>query len=455
MNTADIGQSEYGNLYYPQANESCIDQVNSVAHSTFKNPDVTPSEEKYISSRTCSIVGDKIKSKEKYRKIVAALAQAQSLKSIDVYSSDNMALALEYCNIDTIEEALRLDLRIIPPGPVFYTWAAIHETSIFDTRNNPKKFSGLNYVAKIKENSNRLAQKKIPVMVVFSECEMSQDQVVRMKSSFSDDSNIVVLSVESDLKYCLKKSQEIFEYTEAWGFLDALRIAVIRNAQEVLITALDIAERENKEIARVGLMREFASINYTDMDNTFLEQSPDYIISRNGLYSFPVFSRIFSLQFIEDKSLKKLPSSEARRIKKHQELFSGHPYIDGKNHSAIWNSEKISNSFLYIFSGKARMEFMELLHIVSKVEDVSFIQPEIDIWEGDNGLISVKFDAIDLFMKRTSLGNMKVNFFEKPENNKTGNFDTFYSIAHSLVGIQLWRTFEGGHDGSWHKEDTT
>lgn len=99
----------------------------------------------------CTSVESEIKSKEKYRTIVAKLAQVQSLNAIDDYSAENMALALEYIEVDTLEEALNLDLRIIPPGPVFYTWVAVHKTSVFDSVNNQKKHLGLNFVANIKK----------------------------------------------------------------------------------------------------------------------------------------------------------------------------------------------------------------------------------------------------------------------------------------------------------------
>ncbi len=226
-------------------------------------------------------------------------------------------------------------------------------------------------------------------------------------------------------------------------------MAVIRDAHKVLNAALVLAEKENKKIAKIGLMKTFGSINYTDIDNTFLEQTPDYIISRHGLYSFPRFSRIFSLLFIEDELLEKLPASEAQRVKRHQEYFSGHTHLDGNNHETIWNDEKILNSFMYIFSGKARSEFIELLHIISKVKDISFIPPDIDIWSGDNGLISVKFDAMDLFREKTLRFSLVLNFFQPPEECNTANSDAYHTTAHSLTGIQLWRTFLGGRDGTW------
>ncbi len=207
MNAA-IGQLAYGKLYNIEGNEHNFAQDKMATHSISSSEfDFEPPSPKNIFSRTCSVVANEIKPKEKYKKIVGELSQLQSLNAIDDYSSDNMALALEYCNVDTLEEALRLDLRIIPPGPVFYTWAAIHKTSIFDTKNNPKQFQSLNYVAKIKENADRLAQKTIPVIVVFSECEMPLDQVSRMKESFTDNQNVVVLSAERDLKKHFEQSK--------------------------------------------------------------------------------------------------------------------------------------------------------------------------------------------------------------------------------------------------------
>lgn len=287
-------------------------------------------------------------------------------------------------------------------------------------------------------------------MVIFSERDMRHDQIVEMKESFSDNGNIIVLSVEGDLNDCLDSLPDICRYKKtAFCFLDPLRIAVIKDAKKVLSVALSVAEKENKEIAKIGLIKEFESIQYTDMDNEFLEQSPDYVISRRGMYSFPVLSQLFSLLFVDESLLSQLSTNESQMVKKYKNYFTGHPYLDDNNHQAIWSNDKILNSFEYIFSGKARLEFINLC---KTVEDISLTIPfpeNIRIWSGDNGLISVKHDAMDIFKNEILTEIRTIDCFVSPENKNRHNFDRFYSLSHSLVGIQLWRTFFGSHDYSW------
>ena len=199
-----------------------------------------------------------------------------------------MALALEFSSIDHIDTAHAMELQIIPPGPVFYTWTAIHGTTIFDGINNPGQYQGLNYVDNISSEADKLAKQGIPVLVIYTEVGMTQDQIQKMNTLFEKHSNIITMSIESDLKNLLPESMEIFEAEFPIQYLDNLRLAVISNTDAVFERAQYKASLENKPLVQAYFHNNnVQSIFYSDMDNQWLAPIP-YIVAPRGEVAAPI-----------------------------------------------------------------------------------------------------------------------------------------------------------------------
>ena len=182
------------------------------------------------------------------------------LKDISAQSWVNIAQGLKFAGVDTSELADRMNLRVCPPSTVINTWAALHGTTIFDGTNNPKGYEHLNYVRSIGQHATRLADWNLPLLIVFSNRNLTPEQIEKMHSDFASHNNILCICMESELglnnvheftKLTLNRSFET-NLTGLTGkinfyYIDAMRIVLCNWIDKLLGYAQEKALAEGKK----------------------------------------------------------------------------------------------------------------------------------------------------------------------------------------------------------------
>ena len=263
----------------------------------------------------------KVSTLSRHNKIVDALIQSQLTDLIvDDESRLVMAEGLEFSGINTLEQAESLNLRIIPPGPVFHTWYAKYQTGLFDGKNNPNHLKELNYVERVSEQADRLKQWGIPVILIYLERNMPPLELNKMRTLFSNHENILVMSLEHDLTSLRCTAYYTSCYHE--NLLDDPRYSLCREFSEVLSLSQKKAKSVGKTLLLYNLLELGGlSIIYSDIDNTFLRR-PMFQLGVNGGRNICPFNRGFALQY--DNRYKTYLNSPTtyETAKKHRDIFS-------------------------------------------------------------------------------------------------------------------------------------
>ena len=182
---------------------------------------------------------------EKHKKIVSCLINQQvPMFEVDDDSITNMAEALKFAGIDTLKCVESMNLQIIPPGPVFHTWYAYKGTTLFDGINNDEKFD---YVKQLNDQALRLAEWDIPMILVYTNNSMTEDQVERMDSLFENHPNIVVLNIERDLADLPISHRFLVQKEKESMYLDGIRSEVIMDFERILSKARMHADNLEKK----------------------------------------------------------------------------------------------------------------------------------------------------------------------------------------------------------------
>ncbi len=196
-----------------------------------------------IAGRACSHlpVGCQLPTLQKHLDIVCDLAREQigdtsCLNDESVYS---MASGLCTAEINTLDEAHKLGLVIVPPGPVFHTWYALHGTTLFNGENY---FKGYNYVKTIEKEADFLREFQLPVLLVYSILKMTAEQIQEMSRLFKEHNNIISICLETDFP-----GHELVRELERKADLptercDAIRFITLKYKDEVLNTATEKAK---------------------------------------------------------------------------------------------------------------------------------------------------------------------------------------------------------------------
>ena len=224
----------------------------------------------------------KVSTLSKHEKIVDSLIQSQITDlAVDDASRLAMAEALKFSGIDTLEQDISSNLRILPPGPVLHTWYAKYQTGLFDGENNPDHVKGLNYVERISEQADRLKEWGIPVILVYLERNMLPLELNKMQTMFSNHENILVMSLEHDLTSL--RSIVYYKSSHPIELLDDPRFSLCREFPELLSLAQKKAELVGKTLLLHNLLSLGGlSIIYSDIDNTFLCR-PIFQLAANGV----------------------------------------------------------------------------------------------------------------------------------------------------------------------------
>ena len=219
--------------------------------------------------------------------LVTHLAREQGMDEsmLDEESVYSMASALYTADIKTIEEANRFKLVIVPPGPVFHTWYAMHGTTLFNGTNNVK---GYDYVEMIKKEAKYLQQFHLPVLLVYSTLNMTAEQTEEMQKLFQESENIISICLETDFPEHPMTSS-LRKHKEGIYRVDYIRYAALLHWREILEKSLEKAESTGKKQVTENLQyRKNQSLVYSDIDNVQIRPNL-YMLSGPGfaMCSYP------------------------------------------------------------------------------------------------------------------------------------------------------------------------
>ena len=240
--------------------------------------------------------------------IVLTLAKKQmgdDLSCLNNESIYSMASGLYAAEINTLEEAEKLGLIIVPPGPVFHTWYALIRTTLFNGQNNIK---GYNYVETIKKEADFFRKFQLPVLLIYSILEMTDEQTQIMSQLFSEHDNIITLCLETDFP----KHQMTTTLATRSDYIcersDDIRFMTLQHKDEVLKKAAAKARSSGKlSIANSLESQKSQTLVYSDIDNIIIR--PDlYIMTSLGAIGcnnphFPNMWTIVTQPFTPDQKI--------------------------------------------------------------------------------------------------------------------------------------------------------
>ena len=305
---------------------------------------------------------NKAKFSSNHKAIVDRLIQSQVYDLIvDEESRQTMAEALKFARIDTLELAESLNLSIIPPGPIVHTCYAKYRTGLFNGENNPPHVSGLDYVARISSQADRLKEWGIPVILVYLERDMPIPELKKMQEVFSEHENILVMSFEQDLSSL--KSTAYYKEPDAIQLLNDPRFSLCREFPEVLSLAEKKAELIGKQLLLHNLRKLGGlSIIYSDIDNTFLRR-PMFQLAVYGIRNVCPFRKEFSLQ--DDEIFEKYSKNPLlnEMAVSHKEIFLHEGVISCRKTEKLsldTLKERAEILYKYLLSGKALENYKQL-----------------------------------------------------------------------------------------------
>lgn len=409
-------------------------------------------------SRCVSLISAK-KARDYYTQLaknIVATVDPDFFDSIDEESWGNMADSLKFSKVDSLEKAIDMNLRVCPPCPVFHTWAALHGTTIFNGSNNPKHYRGIDYVQRILEEGSKLGEDGIPLLIVFSDMDLTSDQIDDMKDEFSQHDNILCVSLETDLQLKFIKELEKYASTMTVEFMDSIRVVVSQNISKVISFCIAKAKYEGKTNLAARLENLGSNyLFYSDIDNQWLSKPP-FILARHGIFTQPELSSTVSLVKLIEKKINKLSDSDRQRLDVHRSYFSQLPYFN-KAKSGSWSTDKAKKLFSYIFSGEAESNFHYLSRQIANIspyyENLTIRDNPVS-WCGENSCFFVAEHAKDIFLKGALKRPCIIDLHEKPISkipDDSYNPDPYYREAHSLIGMQLLRYYYQGHDFTWNQ----
>ncbi|MCK5893431.1 MAG: hypothetical protein KAG53_03255 [Endozoicomonadaceae bacterium] len=361
-----------------------------------------------------------------HKQIIDHFISFQNLSNVDKTSYQTMIESLEFAGINTLKEANDLNLRIIPPGPVFHTWWAQYGTGIFDGTNNPPHVKRLNYVQRIEEQASRLKEWHIPVFIVYLERDMEEDELEKMRTLFKDHNNIIMLSVEKDLSSIITIDDDL-----TGDYLDELRGYVCKEFPAILEKIKEKIKSKPDYIERLNLLNG-DSIIYSDIDNTFIRR-PLYQIVQNGFRKASVITDRFALtDGIYNNNMTPIVVGHRQYFAHEGYYFRRIPRFPSDYLLGMGDS-----LYQYLLTGEA-------FQTHKKIIDMYKHQPTDEFWD-DVGYISVDKKALN----------------ENKEELKSltgGNWIRYFTIKNidtrevqSMLALQQIKHFHCGRDRTWRK----
>lgn len=220
----------------------------------------------------------------KYERLVLDICDMQGVTGIDKDSIENIALALKNVKIQSVDTIIKMNLKIIKPGPLFYSWTAMNCKSLYNGKNNDRE---INYVESLKKESKFLGEHGIPVFIAYSKKNSAPSYAFEMEEVCKANSNVIFISLENDLNIIEGYDEYVECITNRLILNDSLRQFVIFNYKQVL----DICKLRCAQKNKTTLLKRFTdigcdSITYTDFDNIHLN-SIGYSLAKHGMHSSP------------------------------------------------------------------------------------------------------------------------------------------------------------------------
>ena len=389
-----------------------------------------------------------------YYEIISGLAKQQEIKmQIDSISMQNMAQALKFIGIQSLSQANEMQLEIIPPAPVFHTWYAKFGTTIFDGENLPQHLAHkkLNYIERISKKATALEVWNIPLFIVYSTENLTSEQIEKMESVFIDHNNIVILSIELDLKGKLSTTEEE-RVNIKWDKLDGIRCRVIVDYPKVISEAIEKSKRQGKLKLSLLLKENSHAICYSDIDNHWVGKPP-FLLARKGMCSAPRINVSVSLlhAYYDYYSTyrKHLSKDQSEQLDQHSAYFCKLPFEIRKPISSqemFFTQEDRDSIYRYIVSGECKKNWEYLSKIISTI-DGHDAEDVYCLANGDNSLLLLNSSSREIFLDAVKCRHTVIDFYRKLGSGF--NEDEFYVEAHNLAAIQLLKHFVYGKDGSW------
>ncbi|BCT22516.1 hypothetical protein [Carp edema virus] len=331
--------------------------------------------------------------------------------------------------------------EIVDVKAVFHTWVAIHGTEIL----TPEIMVGernFDYVGKIKENAAFLNSKGIPLFVVYSILNLSDEQIKKMNDNFKDEENVMLLSLEHDLSTIITPDTYLNEpwYKPKLDFMDRLRVMVICNAPGILECLRQKANAFDKTVLLKNLMTHPGNaIMYNDIDISWRKMIPK-VLAKNGMYSNPLLEKVFYFRnqhLIEKFFIKDISPEMHKLMKNHFNVFENANTMKGK--------KRILRMLLSGFSIKRSLQ-------IAKELGWDYIPKLVS---GENNIIAVKLDKVKLFETKAYTYHYIVDLHSNPDiyNESNPCRDTHYKENHFLVFLQLLLYRIERDDRSWVIED--
>lgn len=363
-----------------------------------------------------------------HKEIIDDLIRKQKFLNIDKTSYETMIESIKFAGINTLKEAQDLNLRIIPPGPVFHTWWARYGTGIFDGDNNPFHAKGLNYVQRIEEQAERLKQWQIPVFVVYIEYNMIVSELIKMRTLFKKHDNIIMLSLEKDLPFITYYTT--YYSSDKQSMLDNLRYEICREFPAVLDK---VKEKTQSKLGYLERLNSLGgnSIIYSDIDNTFIRR-PQYQIVSNGFRQASVINKEFRITNDEDKHYMDAT------VVNHRSYFSHEGFYCEKlpSFSADYLLSMADSLYNYLLSGKALDVYRKIKCLPSHYTPIAFYR--------DVGYMSIDRKSLDDSEKKTdsTIGIDWVYSLMIPQNSDI-------KVSYMLVMQQI-KQLHNGRDLTWY-----
>ena len=366
-----------------------------------------------------------------HKEIVATLSELQLPGVIiDEFSLNNMAAALLYADINSVEKAQQLNLKIVPPGPVFHTWYAFYGTTLFDGKNNPK---GLDYVSLIAEKASKLSEKNIPVIFIYTNNSMSKSQIEEMNQLFEEHDNILVLSIEEDLSESPMVDKFKKPTAKSVELMDDIRICVILDADYVLSVAGEKSKRlGKKELCERLTLWQNKSLTYADIDVDLIR--PDvFQIHSNGMCETSGLN--LRRVVITQRKSRHYSKSELERIRDNNSYFK---YLYGEKINKENLEAKSDKAFRYIISD----EFKDVYKKLTGKELKHPWRPNVYYYNSVTGLLPKNDIASIIFKKNTH------DAFCKQFKIAGATHSDQIRLAR-IDGIQQLRILRNNFDRSW------
>ncbi|AOC55096.1 hypothetical protein LCDVSa012L [Lymphocystis disease virus 3] len=244
------------------------------------------------------------------------------------------------------------------------------------------------------KTAQKLNDQNVPFVLIYSRLNMTIETEKMINTVFIKP--LHVLCLEDVIHPCLYQ----YFYKPDLGLMDHVRIAVIKYFKKFL-TALCKLNPDLSDCLTGN------SIMYVDSDVEFISNQFPNLYTAEGLCSYPRLNKIFA------EADKTQELSDPKRAFKY--VITGQAYTDARQDYALKN-----RSYKPVIAS------------------------------GENCMICVRYDAIELFKNRVKDDSLIVDFHINPfENHHRQNLDSFYIENHTFIYLQLIKHLKHRNDSSW------